>query len=67
MTQKTTEPSNSPGVANAENGMVVLDGPNGIALTMTADAATKTGESLIAAAEKARQSRNGGMPAAEGK
>ncbi|MBO9581915.1 MAG: hypothetical protein J7498_13570 [Sphingobium sp.] len=63
-----TEPSNSPGVASAENGMVVLDGPDGTAITMTVDAATKTGESLIAAAEKARQFRNGdAMPVPEGK
>lgn len=40
-----------PGEASAEDGLVVLDGPAGIAVTMTADAAAGTGRSLIAAAE----------------
>lgn len=40
-----------PGRASAEDGLVVLDGPNGIAVTMTADAAIGTGNSLLAAAE----------------
>lgn len=68
MTQTATEPFSAPGVASAENGMVVLDGPDGIAITMTADAATRTGESLIAAAERARQPDNGEvMPPPAGK
>jgi hypothetical protein len=40
-----------PGQANAEDGFVILDGPDGIAVTMTADAAAGTGHSLLAAAE----------------
>lgn len=68
MIQKPTEPLSSPGVAAAEKGVVVLDGPEGFAITMTADAAARTGESLIAAAKKARQSHNGeGMTPPEGK
>ena len=47
-------PATSPGVASAEAGLVVLDGPDGLAITMTADAAMQTGESLIAAARQAR-------------
>lgn len=43
-----------PGVATAELGVVMLDGPDGVAITMTADAAVLTGESLIAAAQTAR-------------
>ena len=43
-----------PGIASAESGLVVLDGPNGVAVTMTPDAATSTGQSLLAAAEAAR-------------
>jgi hypothetical protein len=43
-----------PGTATAEQGLVVLDGPGGVALTMTADAAIRTGESLIAAGLEAR-------------
>lgn len=64
---EATEPFTSPGVASAEKGLVVLDGPDGIAITMTADAAASTGESLIAAAEKARQSHNGESMPPEGK
>jgi hypothetical protein len=44
-----------PGIANAEEGFVVLDGPAGIAVTMTAGAAAGTGRSLIAAAEIAER------------
>ena len=43
-----------PGVATSDHGLVLLDGPNGIAVSMTPDAASGTGESLIAAAERAR-------------
>lgn len=42
------------GEAIAEEGMVLLDGPDGVAVTMTADAAEGTGKSLIRAADKAR-------------
>ncbi|MGE7205002.1 hypothetical protein ACQKJZ_04905 [Sphingomonas sp. NPDC019816] len=41
------------GVATAEQGVVMLDGPNGVAVTMTPHAAQATGESLIAAAHVA--------------
>lgn len=44
------QPETEPGIASAEGGLVFLDGPDGIALTMTADAAQRTGQSLIAAA-----------------
>lgn len=43
-----------PGAATAEQGFVVLDGPGGVALTMNADAAIRTGESLISAGLEAR-------------
>ncbi len=43
-----------PGVATAEQGVVMLDGPNGVAVAMTPTAAEATGESLIAAARTAR-------------
>lgn len=43
------QPSNLPGVASAENGQVVLDGPSGTALTMTPIAALATAQSLMAA------------------
>jgi len=50
------QPETEPGVATAEQGLVFLDGPDGIAKTMTADAAARTGQSLLdAAAEAERQ------------
>lgn len=45
-----TQAQTTPGVASAESGLVILDGPDGVAVTMTPDAAVGTGESLIAAA-----------------
>jgi hypothetical protein len=49
------EPMAKAGVASAEQGRVILDGPDGVAITMTADAAEGTARSLLAAAEKAKQ------------
>jgi hypothetical protein len=51
----TPQPLTEPVVASAEDGLVILDGPDGIAITMTPDAAQKTGISLISAAELAEQ------------
>ena len=48
------EPQREPGIASAEQGMVLLDGPNGVAIAMTPDAAQRTAQSLLAAAEEAR-------------
>lgn len=48
-----TQPYGEPGIASVEDGQVVLDGPDGIAITLTPHAARKTGESLIAAAQLA--------------
>ncbi len=45
------QPETEPGVASAEDGVVILDGPDGVAVTMTPDAAQRTGHSLISAAE----------------
>ena len=42
------------GDANAEQGQVLLDGPDGIAVALTPDAAERTGHNLVAAAEVAR-------------
>ncbi|CAM3077293.1 MULTISPECIES: hypothetical protein [Sphingomonas] len=41
------------GVATAECGIVMLDGPNGVAVAMTPAAARATGEGLVAAAHRA--------------
>jgi len=48
------QPASAPGVATAEEGLVVLDGPAGVAVTMTAAAAALTGRSLISAAGVAK-------------
>ncbi|RCW71428.1 hypothetical protein [Pseudorhodoferax soli] len=48
------KPCTDPGQASAENGVVILDGPDGVAVTMTADAAEQTADSLRAAAMQAR-------------
>lgn len=64
-----SEPSNisqaqtQPGIASAEAGLVILDGPDGVAVTMTPDAAAKTGHSLVSAAEVAQQ--QSGEPASD--
>jgi hypothetical protein len=51
-------PAQDPGIASVEEGIVVLDGPNGVAVTMTADCALRTGLSLIAAAEEANRAHD---------
>jgi hypothetical protein len=51
----TPQPHAEPGIASAEDGLMVLDGPNGIAITMTANAAHKTGSNLISAADRAEK------------
>ena len=44
-----------PGAVNAEDGYVILDGPDGIAITLTPEAAAIMGEGLIAAAKVAAE------------
>ncbi|MEG3090735.1 hypothetical protein [Sphingomonas sp. PB1R3] len=41
------------GQATAEQGIVMLDGPNGVAVAMTPGAARQTGKELLAAAVRA--------------
>ena len=48
------KPCDVAGKASVEDGVVVLDGPDGVAVTMTADAAAQTAESLRLAAVEAR-------------
>ena len=43
------------GIASAHAGLIMLDGPNGIAITLTASAAEGTVLSLVRAAEQARE------------
>lgn len=51
------QPHDEPGVATAEGGLVMLDGPDGVAVSMTADAAARTGQSLLDAAKLAERQR----------
>lgn len=57
MTNQNSErrPETQPGVASAEDGLVILDGPNGVAVTMTAAAALETGNNLLEAARAAKK------------
>jgi hypothetical protein len=48
-------PRTDAGHATAENGVVILDGPDGVAVTMTADAAALTAQSLHAASQLAHR------------
>ena len=58
-----TEPLSTPGVASAEEGHVFLDGPDSVAITMTAEAAITTGQRLVEAGEEAlRQQREAPSP-----
>ncbi|WP_010543506.1 hypothetical protein [Sphingomonas elodea] len=50
-------PEEEGGIATAELGLVLLDGPNGVAVAMTPEAAEATGRSLLAAAETAGMQR----------
>ena len=51
-------PETKPGVAAAEAGQVILDGPNGVAVAMTPEAAQETALSLLDAAEEATHQRD---------
>ncbi|MGJ0239914.1 hypothetical protein ACQEPB_15525 [Novosphingobium fluoreni] len=48
-----TQPFSDAGVATVEDGHVVLDGPDGIPIILTAEAAVATGRSLVEAGEAA--------------
>lgn len=50
-------PESAHGWAAAEEGVVLLDGPNGVAVAMTPDAAEETARQLARAASEARRQR----------
>jgi hypothetical protein len=52
------EPQSLGGVASAEQGFVILDGPHGVAITFTVEAAQETAVSLNAAAQQALAQRS---------
>jgi len=56
-----SETQTSAGVAIAEQGQVILEGPDGVNVTMTPDAAQGTAHSLLSAAEKATQQQRDGI------
>ncbi len=56
------EPHGKSGVASAEAGLVLLDGPDGVAIAMTPDAAEATALSLQQAAAEARNQPLTQMP-----
>lgn len=60
------KPCEEPGKASVEDGVVLLDGPDGVAVTMTAHAALLTAQSLREAAEQA-QGQAGRPPGDDGK
>lgn len=51
--EQTQHPQTKPGCVSMEHGQVMLDGPDGVAVAMTPEAALETGRRLIAAAERA--------------
>lgn len=51
------EPEIQGGTASAEEGQVMLDGPDGVAVAMSPEAATATAHSLLAAADQASEQR----------
>ncbi len=56
------KPCEEPGKASVEAGFVLLDGPDGVAVAMTAEAARLTAESLLRAAQEAVQAGAGYAP-----
>lgn len=52
---KSKQPESEPGRASADNGVVILDGPDGVAVAIQPDAAEETGRRLIGAAKEARE------------
>lgn len=48
-----------PGKAYAEQGQVMLDGPDGIAISLTPHAAEETAKELLRAASEAREQEKG--------
>nr|WP_139198014.1 hypothetical protein [Sphingomonas gellani] len=50
------KPQSEPGDVTVEGGWVILDGPDGVALTLTPQAAGETGRRLIAAGFEAVRS-----------
>lgn len=52
-------PHSTPSEVNAEDGEVVVDGPNGVAVSLTPEAATETSHRLRSASADADKQRKG--------
>ena len=50
----TDKPHATPSEISAEDGEVMVDGPNGVAFSFTPDAAVETSDRLLTGAAKAR-------------
>lgn len=50
----TSDPHDQPSDVVVEEGMVLVEGPGGLAITLSPDVAEETGRRLIEAARKAR-------------
>jgi hypothetical protein len=50
----TSKPFSTPSNVDAEEGEVVVDGPNGVAISFTPDAAIETSDRLRSASDTAR-------------
>lgn len=49
----STKTESEPGKVQAENGIVIIDGPDAVALSMTPDAANAMGKRMMDAADEA--------------
>lgn len=56
---RSNSPYDYPSQVTAEEGEVMIDGPNGVAAAMTPEAAEETGRRLLEAASEARGQRDG--------
>lgn len=55
---ESNAPHSQPSFVVAEQGEVLVDGPDGLATALTPDAAEETGRRLVQAANEARLQRN---------
>lgn len=59
---KPTKSHDTPSDVDAEAGEVLVEGPDGVVISFTPDAATETGQRLQGGADKARDQRDGKRP-----
>jgi hypothetical protein len=59
---KANKPHDMPSAVDAEAGVVLLEGPDGVMISFTPEAAAETGDRLQGGAGKARDQREGRRP-----